>query len=151
CGRSGSAARSRRASPCRRKASAEPKPAFFCTICVEQGCHLSCGAMQSLDSAIAAQRELLRQNPKHLGGLNLIGAMLVQSGQFDEAARYLGEALQLNARSDATLNNYALALKALRRPLEAVRHFDQALAINPRAADTWASRGAALTDLARHA
>jgi tetratricopeptide (TPR) repeat protein len=55
-----------------------------------------------------------------------------------------------NPRSDATLYNYGLVLKALKRPAEAIERFNAALAVNPAVAETWNNRGTAFNDLGRY-
>ena len=63
-------------------------------------------------------RAVLRAEPKHVGALNLMGVVLLQRQRFAEAEPYFRDALRQNARSDATLYNHGLALKALNRPAE---------------------------------
>lgn len=111
-------------------------------------------ALAAFRSGNAAQAErlfkkLLSASPRHVGGLNLLGALLTQHGRWAEAETYLRRALRENASSDATFYNYGLALKGLGRPAEAVEQFNRALAINPSVADTWNNRGAAFNDLRR--
>jgi protein O-GlcNAc transferase len=96
-------------------------------------------------------KKLLAGNPRHVGGLNLLGALLTQLGRWTEAEPFLKRALRESTSSDATFYNYGLALKGLGRPSEAVEQFNRALAINPAAADTWNNRGAAFNDLRRFA
>ena len=52
-------------------------------------------------------------------------------------------------RGAATFYNHGTMLKALRRPQEALRALDKALAIDPADPETWNNRGAVLNDLAR--
>jgi len=95
-------------------------------------------------------KKLLAAQPRHIAGLNVLGALLTQQGRWTEAEPYLKRALKENASSDATFYNYGLALRGLRRPLEAIEQFDRALALNASMADTWSSRGVALNDLGRY-
>ena len=104
-------------------------------------------------NAVQAERlfkKLLTASPRHVGGLNLLGALLTQLGRWGEAELYLKRALRENTNSDATFYNYGLALKGMLRPSEAIDQFDRALAINPSVADTWNNRGVALNDLGRY-
>ena len=66
-------------------------------------------------------KTLLRAQPRHVAALNVLGIVLTQQSQFGEAEIYLRQALRENARSDATLYNYGLVLKALKRPAEAIK------------------------------
>ena len=93
---------------------------------------------------------VLRADPKHLGALNLMAVMLINSKRFAEAENYLRRALQHHLQSDATLSNYGAVLKALNRPAEALRCFEDALEINGSVPDTWNHRGTVLNDLQRY-
>jgi FkbM family methyltransferase len=95
-------------------------------------------------------KTVLREEPKHIAALNLLGIALIQLHKFSEAEPYLRSALEENANSDATLHNYALVLKALKRPAEALERFGEALAINSAVADTWNNRGKLFKELNRH-
>ena len=96
-------------------------------------------------------KAVLRNEPKHIGALNLMGVALMQCKRFAEAEPYFRRALQQNSHSDATLYNYGIVLKALNRPAEALEHFNKALKINSSAAETWNNRGTVLSDLKRYA
>jgi len=95
-------------------------------------------------------KTVLREQPRHVAALNLLGITLTQLGKFDDAEIYLGRALREQPKSDATLYNYGIVLKALHRPAEALQRFTEALALNPAAAETWNNRGTALNDLGRY-
>lgn len=100
--------------------------------------------------AVKAFEDVLRREPRHAGALNLLAIVLTQAGQFQAAEGYLQRALRENPGSDATLYNYGVVLKALKKPADAYDQFSRALAINPSAAATWNNRGAALNDLKRY-
>jgi predicted O-linked N-acetylglucosamine transferase (SPINDLY family) len=93
---------------------------------------------------------VLRAQPKHVGALNLMGAVLMQRSRFAEAEAYFRRVLRQDARSEATLYNYGIVLKALNRPAEALEYFDKALQINPSVAETWNNRGTIFNDLDRY-
>ena len=95
-------------------------------------------------------KAVLREHPRHVAALNLLGITLTQLGKFGDAETYLRCALQEQPKSDATLYNYGIVLKALHRPAEALQRFTEALALNPRAAETWNNRGTAFNDLHRY-
>jgi protein O-GlcNAc transferase len=94
--------------------------------------------------------ELLKAQPRHVAGLNLIGVLLSRLGRFQEAEPYVRRALDEGPASDATLYNYGVVLKALKRPEEALDRFSQAIAINASVADTWNNRGTVYNDLKRY-
>ena len=110
------------------------------------------GALQARNFPDAERlfKDILRTQPKHVAALNLLGAILMQTGRFAEAERYLQAALNEYPKSDATLYNYGLVLKALGRPVEALDRFSQALALNPNAVETWNNRGTVFNDLKRY-
>jgi tetratricopeptide (TPR) repeat protein len=95
-------------------------------------------------------KEVLCAQPKHLAALNLLGAVLMQTGRYAEAEPYLQAALKEQPKSDATLYNYGLVLKALGRPAEALDKFSQALTLNPSAFETWNNRGTVFSNLERY-
>ena len=89
------------------------------------------------DAAERLFKQVLQGAPNHLGALNLFGLFLTNRGRFDEAERYIQTALKTGPASEATLYNYGVILKALKRPKEALGKFSQALQINASVADTW--------------
>ncbi len=91
----------------------------------------------------------LRNQPRHVAALNLLGIVLTKFGRFAEAENYLRAALAENANSDTTLYNYGIVLKALNRPDEALQRLGEALAINASVAETWNNRGTVFNDLMR--
>jgi predicted O-linked N-acetylglucosamine transferase (SPINDLY family) len=103
-----------------------------------------------IDEAERAFRGLLKEQPRHVGALNLLSIVLVQQGKFAKAEPFIKRALDENPSSDATLYNYGIILKALDRPAEALERFSEALAINPAVAETWNSRGTVFNELGRY-
>ena len=102
------------------------------------------------DGADGLFRQTLQMHPKHLGALNLFSIFLMTQGRLQEAEHYIRLALNEYASSDATLYNYGLILKSLKRPAEALERFTQALQINPAIAETWNNRGTVFNDLKRY-
>jgi predicted O-linked N-acetylglucosamine transferase (SPINDLY family) len=94
-------------------------------------------------------KKLLRLQPDHVGGLNLLGILLAQQGRYSEAETSLRHAIHVEPRSDVTFFNLGNVLKNLGRPREALECFDKALALNPRVPDSWNNRGMTLNDLDR--
>ncbi|HEY1979522.1 MAG TPA: tetratricopeptide repeat protein [Xanthobacteraceae bacterium] len=94
-------------------------------------------------------KTVLREQPRHVAALNLLGITLTQLCKFGDAEAYLRRALREQPKSDATLYNYGIVLKALHRPAEALQRFTEALALNPGAAETWNNRGTVFNDLHR--
>jgi curved DNA-binding protein CbpA len=87
-------------------------------------------AMQLLDSAIAKNPE----EPDYLATQGwLLHLMNPNEGaNLAEMARPLERALALNPRSERAHHYYGIVLKRMRRDNEALRHFRQAVELNPR-------------------
>jgi protein O-GlcNAc transferase len=101
----------------------------------------------NLDKAGKLFKDVLRRQPRHLAALNLLAVVFIQCNKFVDAELYLRRALAQDAKSDTTLYNYGVVLKALNRPSEALERFTQALTLNPAVAETWNNRGTVLNDL----
>jgi protein O-GlcNAc transferase len=114
--------------------------------------HQAISAMRARDVAAAERgfKRTLQLQPKHIGALNMFTALLAMQNRFEEAERYARVALSEDARSDATLYNYGVILKSLKRPVEALERFSQALKIDPSVAVTWNNRGTVFNDLRRY-
>jgi len=95
-------------------------------------------------------KKFLRSEPKHFGALNLYSVLLLQRGEFAEAAKQLRQAISIDLRSDQTFYNYGIALKSLRRPLEAAEAFSKAIDLNPAVAEAWNNRGTVFNDLKQY-
>jgi tetratricopeptide (TPR) repeat protein len=84
--------------------------------------------------------------PDVAGGLeamNTLGIALTQQGRHDPARRLLSGVLAHSPRSATTLSNLGLLELSARRPAEAARWFEQAVAADPRFGQAWDGLGAA--------
>jgi tetratricopeptide (TPR) repeat protein len=104
----------------------------------------------NLNEAELYFRQVLQNQPTHLGALNLLGVLMTQLGRYSEAEPYIRLALELNPNSDATLYNYAIVLKFMKRPIEALECLDKAASIKEPVAASWNNRGTILNDLGRY-
>jgi predicted O-linked N-acetylglucosamine transferase (SPINDLY family) len=95
----------------------------------------------AIPEAKKALKKLLKRIPRHFGGLNLLGVIHLHESDFSAAADTLARAVEINAQSDATFNNLALALKSLSRRSEAIVAIDKAIGLSPRTPDFWNLRG----------
>ena len=95
-------------------------------------------------------KDVLRTQPKHVAALNLLGVIFCKPADLPKPRPTCGKRVNEYPKSDATLYNYGIALKALNRPAEALDRFGQALALNPNAVETWNNRGTVFNDLGRH-
>ncbi len=100
--------------------------------------------------AEASFRQTIEMQPEHTGALNVYGILLAQRGRLEEAEQYLERAVKAGGKSEVTFFNYALVLRAQKKPLEALEQFSRALALNESVAQTWNGRGATYIDLARY-
>jgi predicted O-linked N-acetylglucosamine transferase (SPINDLY family) len=94
--------------------------------------------------------EILGSAPKHIDALNLLGAIACQEGNFAQAVRHLSQVVALDPQLAAAHSNLGYALRALKRPAEALAACDQALKVIPDFADALNNRAGALLDLGRY-
>ena len=88
-----------------------------------------------LDDADALYREILRESPGHQTALHLAGLVAYQRGRHREAVNLIEMALAGGANAPPIHNNCGAAYRALGEFNMAMRHFAQALALNPEFAD----------------
>src|SRR5204863_272676 len=84
--------------------------------------------------------------PKPAGGidaLNALGIALTQLGRLDRARVLFSRVLEQSPRSATTWNNLGLLELAARRPADAARAFEQAVAADAGLAQAWQGLGAA--------
>jgi Tfp pilus assembly protein PilF len=97
-----------------------------------------CGRIRE---AIDGYRALLAGNPRLYDAHRLLGAALLSSGSYAQAADSLGRALEISTVLPEVWTNRAEALAHLGRHVEAAECFERALAIAPTAARTWCRLG----------
>jgi predicted O-linked N-acetylglucosamine transferase (SPINDLY family) len=101
--------------------------------------------------AQAAYGQVLKKRPKHFDALQLLGLSEHQGGNSEAAAHALRRALQVDPRSAEAHSNLGTVLLALRRPDEALKCCDDAIALQPDFANAHYIRGNALSRLQRFA
>jgi tetratricopeptide (TPR) repeat protein len=101
------------------------------------------------ESAIACRR-LLGREPRHLGALNLLGAIEADRGQHESAVAVLRRALEVAPSSHRTLSNMGLSLHRLGRSDEALDCFAEALRLAPGYAIAWYNQGLVQRELGRY-
>ncbi len=89
--------------------------------------------LQSGDPAAAIEslEMRIREAPRDLRALTLLGIALAAAGRNDEARERLKAALAIDPRYAPALQNLALSELAAGKSAEAKRHFDELLAITP--------------------
>jgi tetratricopeptide (TPR) repeat protein len=91
--------------------------------------------------------QILQVDPRHVGGLFLLGLIDRQLGRYDQAVEHLSQAVGLKPDFTEAHNSLGNALRALGRLEEAVASYRQALRLNPRLAEAHNNFGVALMEL----
>jgi len=102
-----------------------------------------------LEEAEDLYLRVLRETPKDMETLYLLGTACSQLGKFDEAVKYLSKALEIAPNHPEALNNMGLTLKGQRKDEEAVAFYERALAQKPDYVDAHNNLGNALEKLGR--
>lgn len=95
-------------------------------------------------------RDLIRVQPGHVAGLNLLTVLLMSMERFAEAEEFIARAVTLDERSDVSFYNYGLILKRLGKATQAKLQFDKALYLNSQIPETWNNRGTVFNDLKQY-
>lgn len=94
-------------------------------------------------------REILSLRPRHFDALQLLGALALQSGRYEEGVELLNKAAAVDARQAHVHSNLAFALNALGRHDAALAAANRALALKNGFVDALNNRGMALAGLNR--
>ena len=94
-------------------------------------------------------RRLLQREPEHFRALHLLGIVLSQQGNHDEALQVIDAALKIDSQSAAACNSRGNVLVALKRFDEALASFERAIALDPNSAVTFSNRGNVYRELGR--
>ena len=101
-----------------------------------------------LEAALASVRMLAKRRPDDLEAIAVLGLLLMQAGQLDQAIHHLSRAVAMAPRLPGPRNNLANALVNARRHEEAERHWLAALEADPSYARAWL--GLAIARTHRH-
>lgn len=99
--------------------------------------------------AEAIYRDVLQQDPRNAGAMAGLGAVLLRSGQLDEAYEFLGRATTLDPKNPAPYRNLAVVYRAREEPANALTCLEAALELEPDSVDTLVPLGEALIALGR--
>ncbi|HLZ96418.1 MAG TPA: tetratricopeptide repeat protein [Steroidobacteraceae bacterium] len=102
-----------------------------------------------LSEAEALCKRVVAREPQNFNGLQLLGHIALQGGDYPGAAQWLSAARAINSANAAVQSNLAVALLGLRRPSEALDGCDRALALQPQYPEALVNRGNALCALDR--
>ena len=94
-------------------------------------------------------REVLQQQPGHVGALHMLGVVAIDTGRPEQGADLIRKAIGLEANLRGAHSNLAKALLDLNRPQEALASLDEAIGQEPDFAIAHNNRGKALLDLKR--
>ena len=94
-------------------------------------------------------RQVLAHEARNFNALQLLGHIALQQGDYEAAAKWLGAARSINSASAPVYSNLAVALLALKQPLEALDSCNAALRLQPHFPEALSNRGNALCALAR--
>src|SRR4028118_150667 len=83
------------------------------------------------DQAKGLYRKLLMAQPRNAEVLRLLGVAEYQLGHLDACVTALSRSLELIPQQPETEYNLAFALDRLRRPADALAHYDRAGALKP--------------------
>jgi Flp pilus assembly protein TadD len=103
----------------------------------------------AFDSAEAAYRKLLREQPSHFDATHLLGVVLFQRGEFEESEVLLRRAVALDPHAAFVYSNLGNAVYGLGRLDEALTIYDRAIALDGSLSDAWNNRANVLDDLGR--
>ena len=99
--------------------------------------------------AEALYREILQDEPQHFDALHMLGALHLQTGRNEEAARLIGRAVTINGQDAVAHNNYGNALQSLQRYDDALKSYDGSLALRPDYDEALRNKGDVLRILGR--
>ncbi len=98
----------------------------------------------SIAAAETAYRRVLKQYPRHVNALHLLGVIAYQRGDFVGAARLVGEAVAIEPRFAEAHDNLGAALTALGRIDEAVAAHRRSIQLKPDSTAAFNNLGIAL-------
>jgi predicted O-linked N-acetylglucosamine transferase (SPINDLY family) len=104
-----------------------------------------------LDQATAVYRRVLEFDPRQPDALHLLGVIAHQRGQWVDAARLIGAAIQLDETHATYHANLGHALLAQGAADAALAHYRRAVALAPDSADAQGALGSALSQIGEHA
>jgi protein O-GlcNAc transferase len=102
-----------------------------------------------LAEARAAYEEILAVDPRHADAMNLLGAIAIQTKDFQHAVQLYAQAIEVDPANLVAYCNSALALGALKQFEAALARYDQAIALRADLAESYFNRGNVLWTLKR--
>lgn len=103
-----------------------------------------------LERAEAGYDQVLSRDPNNVDALHLLGMLAQQAGRSQEAADYIGRAVQLNPAVAPFHNNLGTVLQSLGRLDEAIRRYEEAIRLAPDYPEPQVNLGNLLQTQGRH-
>ncbi len=100
-----------------------------------------------LADAKATYRDVLKLQPRQFDALHLSGVIAAQLGDYDEAVRLIGRALDVDPNNVGAHYNLGHVQEDMKRYGAAVKSYDRAIALKPDHAVAYNNRGTALKAL----
>jgi tetratricopeptide (TPR) repeat protein len=94
-------------------------------------------------------RQLLATNPGFTDARHMLGVLMAQQGNNNEAHDLIAPVVTANPRDALALENFGNVLRALHRYEEGLQSLDAALALAPGKATAWCNRGSVLEEMGR--
>ena len=95
-------------------------------------------------------RHALELSPGHFDALHLLGIVAVQTGGFDQAVAWIGQAIAVDPRNPVAHFNHGIALEKRGRLADAGDSFERAIRLKADYADAYACRGNVFLGLFRY-
>ena len=121
-------------------------------VTLEKALELAKGHHQAGNYMIADRtyRDILRAVPDHFPTIHLLGILLFQTGNFEDALPFLEKSTQIEPDDKNCWNNYGGVLTQLEYYEEALLAYDKALAIDPDYTDALNNKSYTLWSLERY-
>lgn len=120
-------------------------------VTLEEAVSLAQGHHQSGNFILAERtyRDILRSVPDHFPTTHLLGVLLFQSGNYDDAKIYMGKALETEPENPNCLGNYGGVLAQTGDFEGALEYYDRALKVDPQNLEAMNNKTFALWSLER--
>lgn len=102
---------------------------------------------EEFDKAEAGYRQILAKDPQHADSLHLLGLILADRGQYEEAIALITQAISRYPQFALYYSNRAALYQRLNRHMEAVTDFHQSIQLDPKRVAVWIKFGDSLLAL----
>lgn len=122
------------------------KTAFTPTDFQSQKLHIARSLHQKglFNEAVNICRDILLASPDDCNALQILATIAIQTNHFEDAVVLYGKLLNFNPSHPSLLNNHAIALMEIGRPIEALHGFDKAISVKHDFPEAYYNRGMVL-------